>query len=116
MSTRARFELACKADDSTFIFELTDPTKIAFARRIVDGSETRKVSVMGTIVKSRAAYNPKWSYHLEPGSIDFFENAVEVCDATPSFVEKNLRDVGGAVLPGNHWCPWCSRVVREVLI
>ena len=61
-----------------------------------------------------APYNPRWSYHLDPASISFFQCAIEVCDASPQYVEEHLSEVGGAFLPGSTWCPWSSRVAEEV--
>jgi hypothetical protein len=93
---------------------LTDTVRIQEARDIVSGIETDAISVMGTIVKAPAPYNPYWSYHLDPGSISFFEFAIEVCDASPVYVEDHLSEVGEAFLPGSVWCPWSSRVVAEM--
>ncbi|MGH6745831.1 hypothetical protein [Novosphingobium sp.] len=100
--------------DQEFIFELTDEDKIAHARRILSGEEQEKVHVTGRIRKRTAPYNPKWSYHLEPATIDFFAVAIEVCDADMRYVEDHLDEACGAFLPGCHWCPWDSRLVREV--
>lgn len=97
-----------------FVIQLTDPLMIAHARNILSGLEKDRIHVQGTINKSPAPYNPGWSYHLDPASIDFFENAIEVCDASITFVEENLYDVGGSTLPGSHWCPWSSRLVDEI--
>jgi hypothetical protein len=46
--------------------------------------------------------------------VRFFEVAIEVCDATMPYVEDHLDEVGGAFLPGGYWCPWTSRLTREV--
>lgn len=97
-----------------FVIELRDEEKIAHARRIVSGQETNRVHVHGRIVKRPASYNPRFSYHLDPNTINFFELAIEVCDADMSYVEEHLDEVCGAFLPGCHWCPWTSRVEREV--
>lgn len=97
-----------------FIFELTDEKKIAHARRILSGEEKESVHVMGRIIKRPASYNPKWSFHLDPGTIDFFAMAIEVCDADMQYVEDHLDEACGAFLPGCHWCPWSSKLVREV--
>lgn len=51
---------------------------------------------------------------MDPGSISFFETAAEVCDSTALLVENHLGDVGGAFLPKSYWCPWSSRLLREV--
>jgi hypothetical protein len=59
-------------------------------------------------------YNPNYSYHYDPDTIDFFEVAMEVCDATFDYTEDNLADAGGAFLPGLRLCPWGSLLVEEV--
>jgi hypothetical protein len=110
----ARFSIEFSPGETPFIIELHDAEKIKHARRIVSGEEKIRVHVQGTIVKAKANYNPDYSYHLDPATIDFFEFAIEVCDAAPSYVEENLDDIGGALLPGNGWCPWTSRVAAEV--
>jgi hypothetical protein len=95
---------------------LTDTVRIQEAREIVSGVQTDATSVMGLIVKAPAAYNPSWSFHLEPGSITFFEFAIEACDAAPQYVEEHLSEVGGTFLPGSIWCPWSSRVAGEATV
>jgi hypothetical protein len=99
-----------------FIFEVSDEELIAHARRIVSGEEKREVHVMGRIVKRPAPYNPGWSYHLDPRSINFFMVAIEVCDANMEYVEDHLDEACGPFLPGCYWCPWNSEVVREVVV
>jgi hypothetical protein len=97
-----------------FIFELTDEEKIAHARRTISGEEREGVHVMGRIIKRKQPYNPKCSYYLDPASITFFAMAIEVCDANISYVEDHLDEACGAFLPACYWCPWSSRVVREI--
>jgi hypothetical protein len=110
------FEMKDDTDGTmpAFVFELHDPAKIEHARRILAGTETMATRVMGTIVKSKADYNPSWSFHLDPYTVSFWQLAFEVCDATTCYVEEHLAEVGGATLPNNHWCPWSSRLVAEV--
>ncbi|SEG34180.1 hypothetical protein SAMN04489712_104487 [Thermomonospora echinospora] len=112
--SEAYFEFDYPPGPERFIFRLTDPDKIREARDILSGSERHKTHVLGKIVKSTAPYNPGWNYHLDPQSISFFAYAIEVCDATPWYVQNHLDEVGGAFLPGAHWCPWGSRLLREV--
>jgi len=97
-----------------FIIELTDDKTIAHARRILSGEENNEVHVHGRIIKRTASYNPGFSFHLDPATIRFFAMAIEVCDANMTYVEDHLDEAGGAFLPGNHWCPWDSRLTREV--
>jgi hypothetical protein len=97
-----------------FIFELTDPARIDEALKILSGEEKERVHVMGKIKKSRKPYNPDWDYHLDPNSISFFQVAIEVCDASIEYVNDHLDEACGAFLPGCFWCPWSSRLAREV--
>ena len=99
-----------------FVIQLRDPSKIAHARAILAGTESDMVHVAGRIVKRPASYNPGWSYHLDPDSIEFFAFAIEVCDANMLYVEEHLDEVGGEFLPGNGWCPWSSELVREISV
>jgi hypothetical protein len=97
----------------TFVIELTDAAQIQHARDLLRGVTTSRAHVMGLIIKERRAYNAAWSYHLDPATIEFFDLATEVCDADMRYVEEHLVDVGGALLPGNRWCPWMSHLTVE---
>jgi len=98
---------------NTFVIRLDDGDAVVKARRIISGDDPAD-SVQGVIVRERAPYNPGWSYHLAPDSIGFFEFQTEVCDADMAYVEDHLAEVGGSFLPRGFWCPWSSRLVREV--
>lgn len=100
--------------DQEFIFEVTDSAMIQKARDILSGKEKFEVHVHGRLVKRRQPYNPKWDFHMDPATVRFFAMAIEICDADMSYVQEHLDEVGGAFLPGGHWCPWNSRLVREV--
>ncbi|MEV8635333.1 calmodulin-binding protein [Streptosporangium sp. NPDC051023] len=96
------------------VLKLTDPAKIQHARDLVNGETTDRPHLFGRIVPRTAPYNPRWSYHYNPDTVDFFDVAIEVCDATIPYVEDHLDEAGGAFLPGYVWCPWSSRLVREI--
>jgi len=96
-----------------FVIKLTDPARIAQARRMLAGEEP-PLHVMGTVVKRGARWNRPWHFRLAPKSITFFELAVEVCDASIVYVEEHRREIGGAFLPERTWCPWGSRLLREI--
>ncbi|GII75844.1 hypothetical protein Sru01_08260 [Sphaerisporangium rufum] len=98
----------------TVVIKLTDPEKIQHARDLLAGKTQDRPHVMGRLVKRPEPYNPGWSFHLDPATISFFQVAIEVCDASPHYVEEHLDEAGGAFLPGLYWCPWGSRLVREV--
>ena len=100
--------------DDTFVIKLTDPVRIAQARQIIAGEKKWEVHVMGTIVKSRIPYNPRWNFHVDPDSVAFFGNAMDICDFSISDVESNLDNAGSTFLPNNVWCPAGSVLVGEV--
>ncbi|MCK8503815.1 calmodulin [Myxococcus fulvus] len=115
MANAARFAFTQPSSPGVeFIIELTDENTIAHARRILSGEEKNRVHVHGRIMKRPQPYNPRFSFHLDPSTIQFFEVAIEVCDANMTYVEDHLDEAGGAFLPGGHWCPWDSRLAREV--
>ncbi|ADO74874.1 hypothetical protein [Stigmatella aurantiaca] len=111
-----RYFAFTERDGQEFIFELTNEERIAEALDIISGKEQSKIHVMGRIKKRQASYNPKWSYHLDPDTISFFAMAIEVCDANMDYVEDHLDEACGAFLPGCFWCPWSSKVTREVTL
>lgn len=113
-STRAEAYFVFNDGKDDFVFKLTDPARIQEARDILSGKENAKKHVMGLVVTRRADYNRAWHYHLDPASVSFFQTAIEVCDSTARFVEDHLAEVGGSFLPGNRWCPWSSKLVREI--
>lgn len=110
----AYFEFDSPPRTEKFVIKLNDPAKIRHARDLLSGATSERPHVMGIIVKSPVPWNSPWSYHLDPVTIDFFDFAIEVCDGSTSYIEEHLAEVGGALLPGNRWCPWGSRLIREV--
>ncbi|MEU8936154.1 calmodulin-binding protein [Streptomyces sp. NPDC048409] len=97
-----------------FVVKLTKPGDIEHARELVNGQTTDRPHLVARIVKRTTPYNPRWSYHTNPDTTQFFDQAIEVCDATIPYVEDNVDEAGGPFLPGLVWCDWTSRLVREV--
>jgi len=115
-SNYAFFQVRDASNDiRPFIIKMTGEN-VGHARRILSGGDTTAIRVQGKIVKGSVFYNSLWRFHLDPSTIEFFENAVEVCDATMTFVEQNLDEVGNSILPDGHWCPWSSHIVAEIPI
>jgi hypothetical protein len=73
-----------------FAIQLRDEAKIAHARRILAGEETQRIHIHGRIIKRPVPYNPGWSFHLDPDTIDFFDVAIEVCDSSMQYLEDHL--------------------------
>ena len=97
-----------------FIIQLNQQEQIEKALKILSGQEKDAIHVHGRIVKRQQPYNPKFNFYLDPDTINFFEVAIEVCDANMMYVEDHLDEACGAFLPGCHWCPWNSKLSREV--
>jgi hypothetical protein len=97
-----------------FIFKLTNDQRIEEARRILSGEETMSTHVMGRIRKRPELYNPGWDFSLDPDTISFFTIAIEVCDSSIEYLNDHLDEACGAFLPGCIWCPWSSKLTREI--
>jgi hypothetical protein len=113
-SRTAYFKVTGPTDADAFVIALSDPVKIAEARAIVSGAEQAKVHVSGLVVNGTVAWNAPWRFYLHPESIAFFEMAAGTCDAATTYVEAHITEVGASFLPDRRWCPWSSRVAREV--
>ena len=111
-TSEAYFQFDIPPSPQTFVIRLLEPALIQQARAILASTEGKQV--MGKIVKAPASYNTPWSFHLDPHSIQFFDFAIEVCDASIAYTREHLEEVGGSFLPGNTWCPWGSRLKAEI--
>jgi hypothetical protein len=112
------FEVSDGDPTQMFVIALSDASKIDTARKIASGQITDAVHVNGRIIRSRASYNPKWSFHLSPRSITFITFAPTICGRgmSTSDVERNLQLVGkpGSPLAAGLWCPLGSHVQAEL--
>ena len=115
-SADAYFLFSSQPAPETFVIRLTEIEKIKHARDLISKRRSDLPHVIGTIAKSPIGYNAPWSYHLDPATINFFDFAIEVCDGSIKYIEEHLSEVGGALLPGNTWCPWSSRLIKEVSV
>ncbi|MFE9610952.1 calmodulin-binding protein [Streptomyces sp. NPDC006012] len=97
-----------------FVIKLTKAGDIEHARELVAGETTDRPHVITRIVKRTADYNPRWSFHANPDTTQFFDDSIEVCDANIPYVEDHLDEAGGAFLPGLVWCDFDSRFIREI--
>ena len=96
--------------DETFRVLMTNPYSIRDAINNYYGLNDKSIPI-GDLVDDRPGQSPydgQWSWHMDSSSVAMTENAIEVCDGTLSFVEKNLdywvKDVG-------YYCPWGARVI-----
>ncbi|QMU77020.1 calmodulin-binding protein [Streptacidiphilus sp. PB12-B1b] len=97
-----------------FVVKLTQEDDIRHARELVRGETSDEPHLIGRIIKRRAEYNGRWDFQLDPETVSFYNYAIEVCDATIPYVNDHLDEAGGPFLPGLYWCPWTSRLIKEV--
>ena len=64
--------------------------------------------VAGTVVSGDGGFNAPWSWHLDPGTVQIVDAAIELCDACPSYVETHLASWVGAT-----FCPWSAEILGE---
>ena len=110
----AYFRLGDVAGDS-IIVRVNQAAAIQKARDVLAG-RSGSVIMTGKIVPVSAFYNPGWSFHVDPLTVEFTELATEVCDASIGGVERALNDLGGSFLPGFRWCPWTAKILAELPI
>ena len=111
----AYFEITKTDNHETFIIKLTDPAKIDHARQIIAGATQENQNISGKIIQTRAPYNPKWSYYLEPSSIRFTEISIEQCSSTAADMEERVTTTGETGVIKDIWCPYPSKPTREIV-
>lgn len=74
--------------------ELTDPVPFPVGR-VTRGAGFRQ-------------HNAPYSWHLDPITVALAEASIELCDATPGYVEDNLDEFVNVV---RQFCPWGAKLV-----
>ncbi len=97
------FTLGFEGRDDTFVVFVNERKPINQMK--VEAEAEDKTLIVSGIVRDGARYNGDWSYTMGPGSIVLGEVFVEVCDASPRYVEKHKEQ-----WLGERWCPWSSYV------
>ena len=98
--------------DYRFVAKTSDPEVIdTIEDELAKPFEERRLHINGDIARGQKHYNSRWSWHFVPGEWDMAELSVEVCDGRPQMVEEDLDYWVDQV---GYFCPWSSRVLREV--
>lgn len=111
------------ANSRYFEFEASDGLKfVAWTNRmeVIDKIEEqlalapadRNMHINGKIleVPANCSLNYSWSWYFDPTDWDLAEISIEVCDGNPQYVEDNLGDY----IDIGRYCPWSSKVTREI--
>lgn len=75
--------------------------------------EERNMHINGVISRLPAEcnINLEWSWYFNPEDWMMADISIEVCDGNPQYVEENLAEFVDNV---GRFCPWGSRVKREI--
>ena len=59
----------------------------------------------------RSPYDPRWSFHFRPESLQMAEVTIEVCDGTPSYIQDHM-DEWFAGAKEARWCSWSAHLTK----
>ena len=101
------FILQTAANGDKFTVYATDPEAIQLLTDNYYG--LNNMFVTGRLVIGNGGFNSPWSWHLDPDDVTMAEFAIELCDGTPSEVERNLPYW---LFQVETFCPWSSKVIE----
>jgi hypothetical protein len=88
----------------TFRQHITSAAGIQGALALWKGTSNAGIPV-GTLSCKCTGWNCEWDFHMEPESITFAHDAIELCDGTPSYVNSHCAEFGGG-----SYCPWSAQL------
>lgn len=101
------------ADQQTTRIFVTAPEACRVIREIASGKRKDMIP-NGIIIDDRPAkspYDSRWSWHFQPDSVEMAEFTIEVCDATPTYVEEHMDEWFQGEKTAR-WCPWSAHLVK----
>ena len=85
-----------------FVLRLTDPQSIQLAE---DNRQGRNEKIpIGPLRPGNGGFNAPWTWHLDPAQARMVDATIELCGATPSYVEQHQDKFPT-------YCPWAARVI-----
>ena len=91
------------AGQETYMVELATPELVQHAQDLLDGKDVAAIP-LGTVVRNDPGVNTGWSWHIDPASLEFADQTIEVCDGLPSYVEDGT-------VTSDTYCPWSAKIV-----
>jgi hypothetical protein len=88
-----------------FYVSITNPPGIDQAIALWRGQSQANIPV-GQLECGNGTHNCGWTWRMNPASITFAEITIEVCDATPSYVQMNCSS-----FPNGQYCPWSAELI-----
>lgn len=97
-------------DGERFRVWVTNPFSVHAITRVHGGTSTAFIP-NGRVREGpgQADYNAPWSWHLDPEDTGMDHFTAEVCNATPSQVERNLDHFVRVV---GRYCPWRAELIH----
>ncbi|HUF71163.1 MAG TPA: hypothetical protein VMM79_21115 [Longimicrobiales bacterium] len=102
----------------TFVIEVVDEHFTVRATELdaIADLEQRRLSgqtgvITGDLVTGDGGFNSPWSWHIEPGTVEVADLAIELCDGRPSMVEA---DIDYWINTVGRFCPWSARVISRL--
>jgi hypothetical protein len=89
--------------DETYKIELATPELVEHAHELLDGKDVSAIP-NGKVVRDDAGVNAPWSWHIDPSTLEFADQTIEVCDGLPSYVEDGT-------VTSDYYCPWSAKIV-----
>ncbi|MBX3100234.1 MAG: hypothetical protein KF761_11725 [Salinibacterium sp.] len=92
------------AGQETYRIELITPEQIQHVKDLMAGGETGRIPI-GTVVRDDPSVNAPWSWHIDPTTLEFADQTIEVCDGLPSYVEDGT-------VTSDSYCPWSAVPIK----
>lgn len=89
------------------VFVATAPEVDQMTTEAAKPHDEKTLITSGFVRKGRPRFNPDWNFSMGARSVGLGEYFIEVCDASPYYIQEN-RDHW----LGDRWCPWSSYVKR----
>lgn len=88
-----------------FVVYVNTPNEVA--QMEAEAAKEEGHQIVSGIVRRERPYNREWNFSMAPGSIVLGDVFIEVCDASPYYVQRNRSE-----WLGERWCPWSSYVEK----
>ena len=92
------------AGQSTYRIELVTPEQIQHVKDLMAGGESGRIPI-GTVIRDDPSVNAPWSWHIDPTTLEFADQTIEVCDGLPEYVEDGT-------VTSDSYCPWSAVPVK----
>ena len=99
--TVATFQVA---GDQTYRIQLVTQEQIDHVKALLAGSEEGRIP-NGKVVRDDPSVNAPWSWHIDPTTLEFADNTIEVCDGLPEYVEDGI-------VTSDYYCPWSAVAIK----